>query len=74
VKKEFFIFVVIFFVLSLGMHMNQWVSHPLEHFSRLMAHDMPYHPLLYTFIAYVLIGVLRLAIALVIKLFGFQKR
>ncbi|WP_231964823.1 hypothetical protein [Sulfurospirillum cavolei] len=54
--------------------MNQWVSHPLEHFSRLMAHDMPYHPLFYTLIAYVLIGVLRLALALVMKLFGFQKR
>jgi len=74
VKKELFIFVVIFFVLSLGMHMNQWVSHPLEHFSRLMTHDMPYHPLLYTLIAYLMIGLLRFVVALFMKLFGFQKR
>lgn len=58
-KKEFLIFTILFLFLTLGMHMTQWLSHPLEHINHLGTHKMPYHPLLYTFLLYLFVGVLR---------------
>ena len=68
-KKEFFIFILIFIVLSLGMHMNQWLTHPIEHLMHLSTQKMPYHPLLYTTIVYLFLGLLRLIISAFMKLF-----
>ncbi|WP_190275658.1 hypothetical protein [Sulfurospirillum deleyianum] len=48
--------------------MNQWISHPIEHFQQLMSHQ-PYHPLLYTFIVYAVIGFIRLIFWGLVKLF-----
>ena len=58
-KKELLIFSILFLFLALGMHMNQWMSHPLEHLRHLATHKMPYHPLLYTLLLYIFVGVLR---------------
>ena len=71
-KKEFFIFVLLLVFLALGMHMNQWISHPVEHFKQLMNHQ-PYHPFLYTLIVYLLLGIVRGFLALLFKLFRTQK-
>ena len=60
-KKEIFIFLLFFCALALGMHMNEWISHPLEHFKHLATHKMPYHPLLYTSLLYIFTLLLRLA-------------
>lgn len=68
-KREVLIFIVIFLLLSLGMHMNQWLSHPLEHLQQLSIHKMPYHPLLYTTIVYLLVGLIRAVISAIMKLF-----
>ena len=68
-KKEFFIFISIFLFLALGMHMNQWIAHPFQHLHNLTTHKMPYHPLLYTFLVYLLIGILRIVFNIVAKLF-----
>ncbi|KFL35203.1 MULTISPECIES: hypothetical protein [unclassified Sulfurospirillum] len=68
-KREVLIFIVIFLVLSLGMHMNQWLSHPLEHLQQLSIHKMPYHPLLYTAILYLFLGLIRAVIKAIMKLF-----
>lgn len=58
-KKELFIFISIFLFLALGMHMGQWLTHPMEHLLRLESHKMPYHPLLYTTLVYVVIFLIR---------------
>lgn len=68
-KREVFIFIVIFVFLSLGMHMNQWLTHPLAHLQQLSIHKMPYHPLLYTVIVYLLLGLIRAVINTFMKLF-----
>ena len=69
VKKEFVIFIALFCFLALGMHMPQWLSHPIEHLHNLQTHKMPYHPLLFTFILYLIIGFIRLIIHSIKKLF-----
>jgi len=69
-KREILIFVVIFLFLALGMHMNQWLTHPLEHLNHLSAHKMPYHPLLYTTILYVFIALIRAVFNTIMKLFS----
>ncbi len=69
IKKELSIFLGLFIFLALGMHMNQWLSHPFEHLSHLSTHKMPYHPLLYTFLLYAFIGVFRALIRFFKKLF-----
>lgn len=68
-KREVLIFIVIFLFLALGMHMNQWFSHPIEHLNQLNTHKMPYHPLLYTAIVYILLGIIRVVITTFMKLF-----
>ena len=68
-KREVLIFIAIFLVLALGMHMTQWLSHPLEHLHQLSIHKMPYHPLLYTVIVYLLLGLIRAVINTFMKLF-----
>ncbi|AFL68598.1 hypothetical protein [Sulfurospirillum barnesii] len=73
-KKECAIFIILLFVLSLGIHMNQWIAYPIEHFKHLAEHQMPYHPLLYTFIVYLLLGIIRLVIHGIIKLFTLRSR
>ncbi len=61
-KKEIVIFVLLFCILALGVHMPQWISHPIEHLHNLATHKMPYHPVLFTFIFYSFIGLIRLLI------------
>lgn len=68
-KREVFIFIVIFLFLALGMHMNQWLTHPIEHLTHLSTHKMPYHPLLYTTIVYLLLGIIRAIANTFMKLF-----
>jgi len=69
VKKEIFIFIFLFLFLALGMHMTQWLHHPLEHLRNLMTHKMPYHPLLYTILLYLLVGLMRILFYGIAKLF-----
>ncbi|PIF03933.1 MAG: hypothetical protein CSA86_03970 [Arcobacter sp.] len=64
-KKELIIFTSLFVFLSLGMHFKQWVDHPLEHILNIQyggAFGIPgvIHPLIFTLILYIIIGVPRL--------------
>lgn len=69
-KKEIFIYIVLLIFLSLGMHMNQWISHPIEHFEHLSSSQFgPFHPLFFTFVAYLVLVVIRFLIGFVVKLF-----
>ncbi|WP_168171343.1 hypothetical protein [Sulfurospirillum diekertiae] len=49
--------------------MNQWLTHPIDHFMHLSTQKMPYHPLLYTTIVYLFLGLVRLIISAFMKLF-----
>jgi hypothetical protein len=73
-KKELMIFISLFIVLALGMHMNQWLTHPIEHFARLATDKMPYHPLLYTGVFYASIVFLRFAFHLFLMPFRRKQR
>lgn len=58
-KKEFIIFLTIFLLLTLAMHFDVWLSHPLEHLQGL-ANSGVYglgwvHPLVFTFMVYLLV-------------------
>lgn len=69
-KKESLIFLVIFVISSIAFHYTAWISYPIEHFKALFSHSMPYHPLLYVFIIYLLLAILRGIILLIKKIIG----
>lgn len=73
IKKEIVIYLSLFVLLSLAVHNSVWFSHPIEHISGLFSHGMPYHPFLYTFIAYIIIVILRVFVSLIKKLFKSKK-
>ncbi|WP_083568373.1 hypothetical protein [Arcobacter sp. LA11] len=68
-KKEIVVFVVIFIVTSIVIHLDTWLSTPLIHLKALFSHPMPYHPLLYVFLIYIGIAILRGILSLILKLF-----
>jgi hypothetical protein len=63
-KKEFLVFVGLFLFLAIGMHFKQWSSHPIEHLMALpsaSSYGLGWeHPLVYTFIVYIIVYVLRI--------------
>jgi hypothetical protein len=63
-KKELYVFLVIFIFLTIGFHFAQWLDHPFEHLSSL-PNSASYgfgweHPFVYTLILYIFIGLPRL--------------
>lgn len=61
VKREFIIYFAIFILLSFFMHINSWLSFPIEHIKHLLSHHVfPTHPLVYAFIGYILFWFIRL--------------
>ena len=67
-KKELLIFLVLFVISSLIFHWSSWMSNPLSHLEALFSSPMPYHPLLYVFLIYIVILIFRMIIALIKKL------
>ncbi len=62
-KKEMMIFFGIFLFLAIGMHFQEWLSHPIEHVMALPkagAYGIgPLHPLVFTLIVYVVFVIFR---------------
>ncbi len=73
-KKELTIFFSLFLFLTIGMHFKEWISHPVEHIQALPnagAYGIgPIHPLVFTLVLYLFIGIFRL----IAKLFSRKKR
>ena len=69
VWKEIAIFTIIFIVLSLGIHMDKWLTSPMAHFKQLHSHVMPWHPFIYTFLGYFVLGVIRALLLLIKSIF-----
>lgn len=72
-KKELIIFIGLFLFLAIGMHFEEWMSHPVEHLMAL-PHSGAYglgalHPLIFTAILYLVIALFRG----IIKLFRWGK-
>jgi len=61
-KKEIILFIGIFLFLAIGMHFDQWLSHPIEHIKN-MSHGGAFgvpgliHPFVFTFIVYFIIRI-----------------
>ena len=62
-KKELIVFLSIFLFLAIGMHFKEWLSHPIEHIIALPKAGAygfgALHPLIFTFIVYLFLGVFR---------------
>lgn len=64
-KKELGIFTGLFLFLTIGMHFKQWIDHPIEHMLNMQdggAFGIPglIHPIAFTLILYIIIGVPRI--------------
>ncbi|QKF80819.1 hypothetical protein CRV08_09170 [Halarcobacter ebronensis] len=68
-KKELIIFFSLLVIVSIGIHFDAWINHPMEHMESLFSHSMAYHPFLYVFLIYLVIGFFRVIINLIKKLF-----
>ena len=62
-KKEIIIFIGIFLFLAIGMHFAQWTQYPIDHLMNLphaSAYGLgPEHPIVFTLIVYVIVGIPR---------------
>ncbi len=62
-KKEMMIFFGIFLFLAIGMHFQEWLSHPIEHVMALPkagAYGIgPLHPLVFALIVYIVFVIFR---------------
>jgi len=63
-KKELYIYLFIFLLLSLLMHFEQWLDSPLNHLQNLEnsgAYGIGFiHPFVFTFLIYIILLILRL--------------
>lgn len=58
--KEVLIYLSIFIVLALGVHVNAWVSSPIAHIKALPSSSMgALHPLLLSFGVYAIVALIR---------------
>ena len=59
-KKQFFLFLATFLILTIGMHFSAWTNHPLEHFLSLPSADAYglgiFHPLVFSFMVYLFVA------------------
>ena len=70
VVKEVAIFIGLFLFLALGMHMKQWLAHPIEHFEHLSGSQFGFfHPLYFTALVYVVLYVIRAILSGIKRLF-----
>ena len=68
--KELVIFVGLFLFLTLGMHMNEWLTHPIEHIEHLSGSQFGlFHPLYFTFGIYIILFTIRKILSFIVGLF-----
>ena len=68
IRKELFVFIGLFLILSFGMHYMEWFDHPLLHLGSLSHSTIGiYHPFLLTLGVYVSIGIMRVFIIMIKK-------
>jgi hypothetical protein len=68
--RELTLYLSLFVLLSLGMHFQSWLSQPLEHLSHLTQSPLGFwHPFYITLGIFLLIGLLRIIIYGIKKIF-----
>lgn len=67
--REFIIYFILFILLSLSMHITEWLSYPIVHIQNLAHNVFPLHPFVYTFILYVVVFIMRVIFGFIIRLF-----
>jgi len=71
VGKEIAIFIGLFLFLTLGLHMKQWISHPIDHIEHLEGSKFGlFHPLYFTFGIYILLVPIRKIFSFISGLFA----
>lgn len=71
VGKEIAVFIGLFLFLALGMHMKQWISHPIDHIEHLSGSQFGlFHPLYFTFGVYVVVFIIRKILSFIVGLFS----
>lgn len=69
IKKELIIFIVLFVLLSFGMHYKEFLEYPLGHIQNLPNSALGiFHPLYLTFILYLIMLLIRFIFLFMIKL------
>jgi len=70
-KKEFLLIVSIFLILTITMHYQEFIAHPVEQIKALSNSGAygfgSFHPLIFTLIVYILLWIPRAIIKLFIK-------
>ena len=70
-KKELLIFLSLFFVLAIGMHYHAWMYDPLEHIQALSSSSLgSFHPLYLTLAVYISVGIIRLIVGVLKRVFS----
>jgi len=70
ILKEGMIYLVLFVFLAIAMHFKACITHPLEHIKALPTAPLgTIHPLLFTFLVYLVVLIVRISIRLVKKFF-----
>ncbi|WP_024954511.1 hypothetical protein [Sulfurospirillum arcachonense] len=73
IGKEIVVFVGLFLFLALGMHMKQWISHPIEHIEHLSQSQFGlFHPLYFTFGLYIILYIIRKILSFLRGLFALK--
>ena len=74
VTKELLIFFGLFFALSVGMHYEEWLDHPLKHFEALPSSPLgPLHPLIIVSGVYLFVLMVRLFVKMMRKILAREK-
>ena len=70
IGKEISIFIGLFLFLTLGMHMKQWIAHPIDHIEHLAGSTFGlFHPLYFTLGIYLALFIIRKILGAIIGLF-----
>lgn len=67
IVKELLLFVIILVVVAFVIHIDRWLTAPIEHFQNLTNHGLPWHPIFYAIIVYILLLMIRGIFSLLIK-------
>jgi hypothetical protein len=71
-KRELFVFFILFILLSLSIHYKEWFIDPIGHISSLSSSPLGlWHPFVLTLVVYVIVLVVRVVIHLIRR---FQAR
>ncbi|AXH08611.1 hypothetical protein CP960_09225 [Malaciobacter halophilus] len=67
-KNLILLYIVIFLISSLVIHLDKWTKYPVEHFKALLNHSSPFHPFIYSLIIFTIVLVIIVVLQSITKL------